>query len=210
MSTWPNRGASGGPCGGLVKKDRTAKQPKSADRVDPTHTNRPPRKPGWFTPLRGSAECVAWGRPRTTATKHRHERTCAPAHLASQHLSGHPPGPWTKKTCAPDNCSRNARTKLCGSISGRSPALAVSHHYRAMREVHILHTQPQSLGETAIRSTRTLLRPFPLALRVPVVLRRRPRPFRSDGDGDAPVPTYISRPRAVVLISTTLSVHRHY
>jgi hypothetical protein len=27
MNTWPNRGASGGPCGGLMKKDSKTEQP---------------------------------------------------------------------------------------------------------------------------------------------------------------------------------------
>jgi hypothetical protein len=27
MSTWPNRGASGGPCGGLMNKDSKTEQP---------------------------------------------------------------------------------------------------------------------------------------------------------------------------------------
>ena len=46
MSTWPNRGASGGPCGGL--KERTTEQPKPSDHAGLTQANRPPRNPVRF------------------------------------------------------------------------------------------------------------------------------------------------------------------
>ena len=50
MSTWPNRGASGGPCGGLEEeKDRTAKD--QSDHVGLTQANRPPRNPVRFKTL---------------------------------------------------------------------------------------------------------------------------------------------------------------
>lgn len=46
MSTWPNRGASGGPCGGL--EEEKTKQPKQSDYVGLTQANRPPRNPVRF------------------------------------------------------------------------------------------------------------------------------------------------------------------
>ena len=52
MSTWPNRGASGGPCGGLV--DRRTEQPKTSDHTSLTQANRPPRKPVRFRPAVGA------------------------------------------------------------------------------------------------------------------------------------------------------------
>ena len=53
MSTWPNRGASGGPCGGL--QEGKTKQPKQSDHVGLTQANRPPRNPVRFTP--GQRHC---------------------------------------------------------------------------------------------------------------------------------------------------------
>ena len=52
MSTWPNRGASGGPCGGL--EDEGTQQPKQSDHVGLTQANRPPRKPVWFRQTLGA------------------------------------------------------------------------------------------------------------------------------------------------------------
>ena len=46
MSTWPNRGASGGPCGGL--EEGKTEQPKQSDHAGLTQANRPPRKPVRF------------------------------------------------------------------------------------------------------------------------------------------------------------------
>ena len=47
MSTWPNRGASGGPCGGLAENE--PKQPKQpSDHAGLTQANRPPRNPVRF------------------------------------------------------------------------------------------------------------------------------------------------------------------
>ncbi|MFZ2653028.1 MAG: hypothetical protein WA210_23315 [Burkholderiaceae bacterium] len=48
------RGQPGGlrrPLRGAGKERQNSQQPKSANRVDPTHTNRPPRKPGRFKHL---------------------------------------------------------------------------------------------------------------------------------------------------------------
>jgi hypothetical protein len=56
MSTWPNRGASGGPCGGL--EERRTEQPKPSDHTGLTQANRPPRNPVWF---RTVALVVDWG-----------------------------------------------------------------------------------------------------------------------------------------------------
>lgn len=53
MSTWPNRGASGGPCGGL--EEGRSEQPKQSDHVDLTLANRPPRNPVRFRPPRASS-----------------------------------------------------------------------------------------------------------------------------------------------------------
>ena len=51
MSTWPNRGASGGPCGGW-NNESTNRQTKS-DHAGLTQANRPPRNPVRFRlPLR--------------------------------------------------------------------------------------------------------------------------------------------------------------
>ena len=48
MSTWPNRGASGGPCGGLAENE--PKQPKQpSDHAGLTQANRPPRNPVRFS-----------------------------------------------------------------------------------------------------------------------------------------------------------------
>ncbi len=49
MGTWPNRGASGGPCGGLDRKKE--EQPRQSDRAGLTQANRPPRNPVWFSLL---------------------------------------------------------------------------------------------------------------------------------------------------------------
>jgi len=46
MNTWPNRGASGGPCGGLEAEK--PEQPKQSDYVGLTQANRPPRNPVRF------------------------------------------------------------------------------------------------------------------------------------------------------------------
>jgi hypothetical protein len=46
MNTWPNRGASGGPCGGLAEEK--TEQPKQSDHVGLTQANRPPRNPVRF------------------------------------------------------------------------------------------------------------------------------------------------------------------
>ena len=46
MNTWPNRGASGGPCGGLDR--RKQEQPRQSDRAGLTQANKPPRKPVRF------------------------------------------------------------------------------------------------------------------------------------------------------------------
>jgi hypothetical protein len=46
MNTWPNRGASGGPCGGL--EGEKTEQPKQSDYVGLTQANRPPRNPVRF------------------------------------------------------------------------------------------------------------------------------------------------------------------
>ncbi len=46
MSTWPNRGASGGPCGGLDR--RREEQSRQSDRANLTQANRPPRNPVRF------------------------------------------------------------------------------------------------------------------------------------------------------------------
>jgi len=46
MSTWPNRGAPGGPCGGQI--ERKSEQPKQSDHVGLIQANRPPRKPVRF------------------------------------------------------------------------------------------------------------------------------------------------------------------
>ena len=47
MNTWLNRGASGGPCGGL--EEENTEQPKQSDHVGLTQANRPPRNPVRFT-----------------------------------------------------------------------------------------------------------------------------------------------------------------
>ena len=48
MGTWPNRGASGGPCGGL--EENQTKHPKQpSDHPGLTQANRPPRNPVRFT-----------------------------------------------------------------------------------------------------------------------------------------------------------------
>ncbi len=46
MSTWPNRGASGGPCGGL--EEEKTEQPKQSDHASLTQANKPPRNPVRF------------------------------------------------------------------------------------------------------------------------------------------------------------------
>jgi hypothetical protein len=53
MSTWPNRGASGGPCGGL--EEEQTEQQKQSDHVGLTQANRPPRNPVRFTWLTGGS-----------------------------------------------------------------------------------------------------------------------------------------------------------
>jgi len=53
MNTWPNRGASGGPCGGL--EGEKTEQPKQSDYVGLTQANRPPRNPVRFNQSRLSA-----------------------------------------------------------------------------------------------------------------------------------------------------------
>ena len=47
MNTWPNRGASGGPCGGL--EDNETEQSRESDQAGLTQANRPPRNPVRFT-----------------------------------------------------------------------------------------------------------------------------------------------------------------
>jgi hypothetical protein len=47
MSTWPNRGASGGPCGGWNNESPSSQ--KKSDHTGLTQANRPPRNPVWFT-----------------------------------------------------------------------------------------------------------------------------------------------------------------
>ena len=42
MNTWPNRGASGGPCGGWNNESLNSQ--KKSDHVGLTQANRPPRK----------------------------------------------------------------------------------------------------------------------------------------------------------------------
>jgi hypothetical protein len=51
MNTWPNRGASGGPCGGL--EGEKTEQPKQSDYVGLTQANRPPRNPVRFRTVCG-------------------------------------------------------------------------------------------------------------------------------------------------------------
>jgi len=52
MNTWPNRGASGGPCGGLGERERERERenlnPKLSDHGGLTQANRPPRNPVRF------------------------------------------------------------------------------------------------------------------------------------------------------------------
>jgi len=55
MNTWPNRGASGGPCGGL--EEENTEQPKQSDHVGLTQANRPPRNPVRFR--LPSMDCLA-------------------------------------------------------------------------------------------------------------------------------------------------------
>ena len=48
MNTWPNQGASGGPCGRLAENE--PKQPKQpSDHAGLTQANRPPRNPARFS-----------------------------------------------------------------------------------------------------------------------------------------------------------------
>jgi len=47
MSTWPNRGASGGPCGGLIERKLNSQNPSG--HLGLTQANRPPRKPVRFS-----------------------------------------------------------------------------------------------------------------------------------------------------------------
>jgi len=47
MSTWPNRGASGGPCGGWNNESPSSQ--KKSDHTGLTQANRPPRKPVRFS-----------------------------------------------------------------------------------------------------------------------------------------------------------------
>jgi hypothetical protein len=49
MSTWPNRGASGGPCGGWNNKSPNSQ--KKSDHAGLTQANRSPRKPVRFSSL---------------------------------------------------------------------------------------------------------------------------------------------------------------
>ena len=63
MNTWPNRGASGGPCGGL--EEENTEQPKQSDHVGLTQANRPPRKPVRFTHDKRSSLEDALNRERT-------------------------------------------------------------------------------------------------------------------------------------------------
>ena len=46
MSTWPNRGASGGPCGGLEEESPNSQN--QSDQAGLTQANRPPRNPVRF------------------------------------------------------------------------------------------------------------------------------------------------------------------
>jgi hypothetical protein len=46
MSTWPNRGASGGPCGGWNNESPSSQ--KKSDHTGLTQANRPPRNPVWL------------------------------------------------------------------------------------------------------------------------------------------------------------------
>jgi len=46
MSTWPNRGASGGPCGGLG--ERKSETNTQSGQPGLTQANRPPRNPVRF------------------------------------------------------------------------------------------------------------------------------------------------------------------
>jgi hypothetical protein len=48
MSTWPNRGASGGPCGGWNNESPSSQ--KKSDHTGLTQANRPPRNPVWVSP----------------------------------------------------------------------------------------------------------------------------------------------------------------
>ena len=68
MSTWPNRGASGGPCGGL--EERKAEQPKQSDHVGLTQANRPPRNPVRFS----CAPSVGYRSPRRLVEAALHAR----------------------------------------------------------------------------------------------------------------------------------------
>ena len=58
MSTWPNRGASGGPCGGGWNNESPNSQKKS-DHAGLTQANRPPRKPARFTLNRERSSATA-------------------------------------------------------------------------------------------------------------------------------------------------------
>ena len=59
MSTWPNRGASGGPCGGLEENE--TKQPKQpSDHAGLTQANRPPRNPVRFRPSQEVARAFGY------------------------------------------------------------------------------------------------------------------------------------------------------
>ena len=53
MNTWPNRGASGGPCGGLG--ERKTKPRNGSDQAGLTQANRPPRNPVRFSARRVEA-----------------------------------------------------------------------------------------------------------------------------------------------------------
>jgi hypothetical protein len=56
MSTWPNRGASGGPCGGWNNEDLNSQEKSNLAGL--TQANRPPRKPVRFTTAKKRATKV--------------------------------------------------------------------------------------------------------------------------------------------------------